>query len=78
MLIYIQLVVADLIEYDLKSYYGELYGILFDAAFHYMLEDRPSPEMSSESEMILRGLELMFLKKRGVSDIIIYVMSCLG
>ena len=31
-----------------------------------MVEDKPSSEHLSESEMLTRGLELMFLKKRQV------------
>ncbi|KAI7860963.1 nucleolar complex-associated protein-domain-containing protein [Circinella umbellata] len=57
---------GEALNYDLKSYYSELYGILYEAAFHYMVEDKPSSEHLSESEMLTRGLELMFLKKRQV------------
>ncbi|KAI9249766.1 nucleolar complex-associated protein-domain-containing protein [Phascolomyces articulosus] len=57
---------GEALNYDLKAYYSELYGILYEAAFHYMVEDKPSLEHLSESEMLTRGLELMFLKKRQV------------
>ncbi|KAI9492352.1 nucleolar complex-associated protein-domain-containing protein [Zychaea mexicana] len=57
---------GEALSYDLKAYYAELYGILFEAAFHYMVEDKPSVEHLSESEMLTRGLELMFLKKQQV------------
>ncbi|KAI8138282.1 nucleolar complex-associated protein-domain-containing protein [Fennellomyces sp. T-0311] len=57
---------GEALNYDLKSYYAELYGILFESAFHYMVEDKPSAEHLSESEMLTRSLELMFLKKRQV------------
>ena len=59
-------ILGGALNYDLKSYYSELYGILFEAAFHYMVEDKPNAEHMSESEMLTRGLELMFLKKRQV------------
>ncbi|CDH49649.1 nuclear export protein noc3 [Lichtheimia corymbifera JMRC:FSU:9682] len=54
------------VTYDLKEYYSALYEILFESTFHYMIEHKPNPDAASESDMLIRGLELMFVKKRQI------------
>lgn len=54
------------VTYDLKEYYSALYEILFESTFHYMIEHKPNPDVASESDMLIRGLELMFVKKRQI------------
>lgn len=58
-----------LLNYDLKAYYDQMYNIMFHAAFHTTLEEAPAEDQDSESELILKSLELMFLKRRQVKQI---------
>lgn len=57
---------GEAINYDLKEFYTEIYNILFKATYHTKVEEKPENQDMTESEMILRGLELMFLKKRQI------------
>ncbi|CAO3700557.1 unnamed protein product [Rhizopus stolonifer] len=57
---------GEAISYDLKDFYTEIYNILFKATYHTKVEEKPESQEMTESEMIIRGLELMFLKKRQI------------
>ncbi|KAI9257636.1 nucleolar complex-associated protein-domain-containing protein [Sporodiniella umbellata] len=57
---------GEAISYDLKDFYAEIYHILFKSTYHTKIEEKPESQESTESEMIIRGLELMFLKKRQI------------
>ncbi|KAI9473913.1 MAG: CBF/Mak21 family-domain-containing protein [Benjaminiella poitrasii] len=57
---------GEALNYDLKEFYKEIYKILFKATFHTKIEEKPDSQKETESEMLLKGLELMFLKKRQV------------
>ncbi|KAI8083260.1 nucleolar complex-associated protein-domain-containing protein [Gilbertella persicaria] len=57
---------GEAFNYDLKDFYTEIYKILFKASFHTKIEEKPESQQQTESEMLIRGLELMFLKKRQI------------
>ncbi|KAG0170744.1 hypothetical protein DFQ28_003874 [Apophysomyces sp. BC1034] len=55
---------GEALNYDLKEFYQDIYSILLKTTFHTSLEDKPDAQHDSESDLLVRGLELMFLKKR--------------
>ncbi|CAO3658502.1 unnamed protein product [Rhizopus microsporus] len=57
---------GEMVTYDLKEFYTEIYNILFKATYHTAIEEKPESQDMTESEMIVKGLELMFLKKRQI------------
>ncbi|KAI9334191.1 nucleolar complex-associated protein-domain-containing protein [Pilaira anomala] len=57
---------GEAFNYDLKDFYTEIYNILFKATFHTKIEEKPESQKQTESEMLIKGLELMFLKKRQI------------
>ncbi|GAN09113.1 nucleolar complex-associated protein 3 [Mucor ambiguus] len=57
---------GEAFNYDLKDFYTEIYNILFKASYHTKIEDKPESQKETESEMLIKGLELMFLKKRQI------------
>ncbi|KAI8377706.1 nucleolar complex-associated protein-domain-containing protein [Radiomyces spectabilis] len=57
---------GEAINYDLKDFYTEIYVILFKSAFRTKLEDKKDANIASESELLLKGLEQMFLRKRQI------------
>ncbi|CEP07336.1 hypothetical protein [Parasitella parasitica] len=57
---------GEAFNYDLKDFYMEIYNILFKATYHTKIEDKPESQKETESEMLIKGLELMFLKKRQI------------
>ncbi|CAO3592363.1 unnamed protein product [Absidia cylindrospora] len=63
---------GEALNYDLKDFYKEIYLILFKATYRTRLEDGWSGETTaangadSEAELLLRGLEMMFLRKRQI------------
>ncbi|KAG2204835.1 hypothetical protein INT47_004110 [Mucor saturninus] len=57
---------GEAFNYDLKDFYTEIYNILFKATFHTKIEEKPDSQKQTESEMLIKGLELMFLKKRQI------------
>ncbi|KAI8335136.1 nucleolar complex-associated protein-domain-containing protein [Chlamydoabsidia padenii] len=57
---------GEALNYDLKDFYKEIYQILFMATYRTRLEDAVDDTNESESELLLRGLEMMFLKKRQI------------
>ncbi|KAF7728904.1 hypothetical protein EC973_005299 [Apophysomyces ossiformis] len=57
---------GEALNYDLKDFYQEIYAIILKASFHTNLEDKADILHDSESDLLVRGLELMFLKKRQI------------
>ncbi|KAI8097031.1 nucleolar complex-associated protein-domain-containing protein [Halteromyces radiatus] len=63
---------GEALNYDLKDFYKEIYQILFKATYRTQLEEDESKVNSrevaseSEAELLLRGLEMMFLRKRQI------------
>ncbi|KAI8979226.1 nucleolar complex-associated protein-domain-containing protein [Mycotypha africana] len=57
---------GEVLNYDLKDFYTELYKILFKATYHTKIEEKPESQTENESDMIIKCLELMFLKKRQI------------
>ncbi|KAI8360696.1 CBF/Mak21 family-domain-containing protein [Choanephora cucurbitarum] len=57
---------GEAFNYDLKDFYTEIYKILFKASFHTRIEEKPESQQQTESDMVMRTLELMFLKKRQI------------
>jgi nucleolar complex protein 3 len=57
---------GEAFNYDLKDFYTEIYNILFKATYHTKIEEKPESQKQTESEMLIKGLELMFLKKRQI------------
>jgi nucleolar complex protein 3 len=61
---------GEALNYDLKDFYKEIYQILFMATYRTRLEDGASVTDSnsseSEAELLLQGLEMMFLRKRQI------------
>ncbi|CAO3633195.1 unnamed protein product [Mucor hiemalis] len=57
---------GEAFNYDLRDFYTEIYNILFKASFHTKIEEKPDSQKQTESEMLVKGLELMFLRKRQI------------
>ncbi|KAL0096487.1 nucleolar complex-associated protein-domain-containing protein [Phycomyces blakesleeanus] len=57
---------GEALNYDLKEFYNEMYVFLLKAGFHTNLEDKPDTMHDAESELMIKSLELMFLKKRQI------------
>ncbi|KAI9033758.1 nucleolar complex-associated protein-domain-containing protein [Phycomyces nitens] len=57
---------GEALNYDLKEFYNEMYVFLLKAGFHTNLEDKPDALHDAESELMIKSLELMFLKKRQI------------
>lgn len=57
---------GEAFNYDLRDFYTEIYNILFKASFHTKIEEKPESQQQTESEMLVKGLELMFLRKRQI------------
>jgi nucleolar complex protein 3 len=57
---------GEAFNYDLKDFYKEIYTILFKATYHTKVEEKPDSQFDTESDMLIKGLELMFLRKRQV------------
>lgn len=63
---------GEALNYDLKDFYKEIYQILFKATYRTRLEDdwtettTTTDGADSEAELLLRGLEMMFLRKRQI------------
>ncbi|KAI7866584.1 nucleolar complex-associated protein-domain-containing protein [Spinellus fusiger] len=57
---------GEALNYDLKEFYNEMYVFLLKAGFHTNLEDKPDATHQSESELMIKSLEMMFLRKRQI------------
>lgn len=61
---------GEALNYDLKDFYKEIYQILFMATYRTRLEDGVSvadgTTSETEAELLLQGLEMMFLRKRQI------------
>ncbi|KAI8980968.1 nucleolar complex-associated protein-domain-containing protein [Pilobolus umbonatus] len=57
---------GESLNYDLKDFYAEIYSILLKSTFHTKIEEKPPSQLETESDMIMKALELMFLKKRQI------------